>query len=171
MKRNGPQGPNDWIHKSFELGMLIKAADGLLEILGGILLLYLNPARMSDLVAFLTRRELSEDPKDLVANALLGFSRTFSISTQVFGVFYLVSHGVVKLVLILLLWRKKLWAYPLTIVSLLLFIAYQVYRYTLSPSAGMLLLTVFDVVMIVLTSIEYRRMKSRVAHSHRSSPR
>ena len=144
----------DVVHISFELGLIIKGIDGLLEIFGGFLLLYLNPNRMGRLVTLLTQHELSEDPKDLVANALIRFSHSFSISTQAFGVFYLISHGVIKSVLILLLWRKKLWAYPLTIASLVLFIAYQIYRYSVHASMLLLLLTVFDIVMIILTFIE-----------------
>lgn len=151
----------DVVHISFELGLIIKGIDGLLEIFGGFLLLYLNPNRMGRLVTLLTQHELSEDPKDLVANALIRFSHSFSISTQAFGVFYLISHGVIKSVLILLLWRKKLWAYPLTIASLVMFIAYQIYRYSVHASMLLLLLTVFDIVMIILTFIEYKRIKER----------
>lgn len=149
----------DIVHISFEIGLIIKGIDGLLEILGGFLLLYLNPNRMGRLVVLLTKHELLEDPKDLIANVLIRFSHSFSISTQAFGVFYLISHGVIKCVLIILLWRKKLWAYPLTIVSLLLFIAYQIYRYTVHASVSLVLLTIFDIIMIILTVIEYRRIK------------
>lgn len=150
------------IHVGFELGILIKGIDSLLEILGGFLLLYFNPARLSSFIIFVTRGELSEDPKDLIANALIRFSHSFSISTQTFAVVYLISHGVIKGLLVFLLWRKKLWAYPLTIVALVLFIGYQIYRFTFRPSASLVLLTIFDAVMIVLTFLEYRRMKSVV---------
>lgn len=158
-----------WVHAGFEAGLLIKAADGILEILGGAALLYLSPNRLSRLTSLLTRRELSEDPRDRVANMLLQFSQSFSISAQYFGVLYLVSHGVIKLALILLLWRRKLWAYPLTIVSLILFIAYQMYRYTFSHSLSMLLLTAFDLVMIALTYAEYRRMKGGMGQGRKDA--
>lgn len=155
------QQNKDLVHISFEFGLIIKGIDGILEIIGGFLLLYLNPNRMSSLIISLTRHELSEDAKDLVANALIRFSHSFSISTQVFVIFYLASHGLIKCVLVLLLWRKKLWAYPLTIVSLLLFIAYQVYRYSVHASVSLLLLTVFDIIMIILTFAEFRRIKNQ----------
>ena len=151
----------DIVHVSFEIGLLIKGIDGILEIAGGFLLLYLNPNRMVRLIAVLTQHELSEDPKDLVANALIQFSRSFSISAQAFGVFYLISHGAIKCALIALLWRKKLWAYPLTIASLILFIAYQIYRCTVHASVSLLLLTVFDILMILLTFLEFKRMKKQ----------
>ncbi|SBW02812.1 hypothetical protein KL86CLO1_11699 [uncultured Eubacteriales bacterium] len=46
------------------------------------------------------------------------------------------------------------------IVSLILFIAYQIYRYTLTYSVFLILLSIFDAVMIALTYLEYRRIKS-----------
>jgi uncharacterized membrane protein len=150
----------DVVHVSFEILLILKGIHGLTEIIGGILLLFLTPDRLSLLMRFLTKHELSEDPRDMVANFLLNLSSTFSISAQHFAVFYLMSHGIIKCILILLLWRRKLWVYPLTIVSLILFIAYQIYRYTLTQSVFLIILTAFDAVMIILTFLEYKRIKS-----------
>lgn len=151
---------NDIVHVSFEIGLFLKGIYGLLEILGGVLLLFLNPHRLNLLTHFLTKHELSEDPRDIVATYLISLSSSFSISTQHFAVFYLISHGVIKCFLIFLLWRRKLFAYPLTIISLLLFIAYQIYRYTLTRSVFLIFLTLFDIIMIVLTFLEYKRINS-----------
>lgn len=150
------------IHKSFEVGILLKGIDGILEMLGGILLKFFNPERLNKLTILLTQHELSEDPKDIVANFMLRLSSNFSISTQSFGVFYLLSHGIIKILLVILLWRKKVWAYPLTIVSFILFIIYQVYRYIISKSIFLIALTFFDIIMIFLTYAEYIRMKSSI---------
>ncbi|MCG1025398.1 DUF2127 domain-containing protein [Dehalobacter sp.] len=133
--------------------------DGLLEIIGGILLRFLDPSRLNKLITLLTYHELSEDPNDKIANMLVSLGHNFSISTQSFGVFYLMTHGIIKCLLILLLWRRKLWAYPLSIVSLILFIAYQIYRYTISQSTFLIVLTLFDIVLIYLTYNEYRRIR------------
>lgn len=151
----------DLFHISFEIGLLLKGINGLLEIIGGILLLFLNPDRLNKLIILLTQNELSKDPKDMIANALIALSHSFSISTQQFGIFYLMSHGIIKCILVFLLWRRKMWAYPLTILALVLFIAYQVYRYIISPSGFLILLSIFDIIMIVLTVIEYRKIRIR----------
>lgn len=152
--------PKDIVHISFEIGLLLKGIHGLTEIVGGALMFFLTPNRLSTLTQFLTKHELSEDPRDMVANFLLNLSSSFSISTQHFAEFYLMSHGIIKCILILLLWRRKLWAYPLTIVSLILFIAYQIYRYTLTQSVFLILLTIFDAIMIALTYLEYKNLKA-----------
>jgi len=150
----------DVFHMGFEIGILIKGIDGLLEIVGGLLLFFLNPDRLNSLIILLTQNELSHDPNDMVSNTLISLGHNFSISTQQFGIFYLISHGFIKCILVFLLWKRKLWAYPLTILTLVLFIAYQVYRFIISPSAFMIALSVFDAIMIVLTLIEYNKIKN-----------
>ncbi len=147
------------IHVSFEIGLIIKGIDGLLEIIGGFLLLFLNPERLSKVLLILTQHELSEDPKDIFFNSLIKLSQGFSVQTQYFGVFYLLSHGVIKAFLIFLLWRRKLWAYPVSIAFLIIFVAYQTYRFSMSFSMTMVILTVFDLIMIILTIFEYKRIK------------
>ena len=149
----------DILHKSFEVGILLKGVDGILEILGGFLLMFLNPDRLNKLIVLFTQHELSQDPRDFIANYLIKFGTGFSISAQHFGSFYLFSHGIIKLVLVYLLWKRKIWSYPLAIIFLLLFIFYQIYRYTFTHSIWMIFLTIFDIIMIVLTIIEYNRIK------------
>jgi len=151
---------NNIIHKSFEIGILIKGIDGFFEIIGGILLVFLNPARLNKLTIILTQHELSENPQDMIVSFMIKLSSNFSVSTQYFGVFYLITHGIVKFILVILLWKKKIWAYPLTIVSLILFIIYQIYRSTIDHSIGLIMLTIFDIIMILLTFIEYKRVKN-----------
>jgi uncharacterized membrane protein len=73
---------------------------------------------------------------------------------------YLLSHGAVKLVLVVALLRNKLWAYPLMIVTLAVFVCHQIYRFALSHSVLMILLTLFDVVVIFLTWLEYGQQRS-----------
>ncbi len=146
-------------HLSFELALLVKAFDAFVEILCGVLLIFLNPSAANQFIVQLTREELSEDPNDIIANALIHFGQSFSISAQHFGIFYLLSHGILKIILVYLLWRKKLWAYPAAIVLLFVFVVYQVYKIALTASLMMMLLTLLDVVVIALTFIEYRNQK------------
>jgi len=152
---------NQWniFHLSFEIALILKAINGVLEVIGGVLFLFLDPASLNRIVVILTQGELSEDPNDLIANTLLHMAQGFSISTQHFGVFYLISHGIIKLIIIMLLWKKKLWAYPLGVIVLVLFILYQLYRYFISPSFFLIFLTVLDLILIMLTIIEYKRQK------------
>jgi hypothetical protein len=67
---------------------------------------------------------------------------------------------IVKGVLVVALLRNKLWAYPWMIAVLLLFIGYQAYRIALTPSAGLIALTVFDITIVALTVREYQRQRT-----------
>jgi uncharacterized membrane protein len=60
---------------------------------------------------------------------------------------------------------NRLWAYPWMIAVLLLFIAYQLYRIVLDPTAGLIGLTVFDGVIVALTWREYREQRG---HHHKT---
>src|SRR5258707_4894886 len=57
--------------------------------------------------------------------------------------------------------RQTRWAYPLMIVTLAVFVCYQIYRFALSHSVLMILLTLYDVVVIFLTWLEYGQQRSR----------
>jgi uncharacterized membrane protein len=148
------------LHGAFEIGIVLKGIDGLFEVLGGVLLYAINPAQINRVLFFLMRHELSEDPRDIVANFLIKAAGRLSVGTELFGSLYLFSHGIVKVVIVISLRRNRLWSYPAAIVFFLAFIAYQLYRYTYSHSFWLLALSVFDAVIITLTLAEYRHMKT-----------
>jgi len=146
-------------HETFEIGILIKFLNGLLETLGGFLLLFISAASINRIVIFLTQEELSEDPKDIIANYLIKASESISVNTQLFGSLYLILHGIVKIILVIAVWKRKLWAYPIMIVFLIVFIIYQIYRISYDYSLGLLLLTVLDGIIVFLTAWEYKSIR------------
>jgi uncharacterized membrane protein len=147
---------------TFKVGLVLKGLDGILELAGGILLLFLSPQAIQHLVRALTAHELSEDPHDLIARYLLHTTAHLSHGTTVFGAIYLLSHGIAKIVLVALVLKDKLWAYPWLIGLLLAFIGYQLYRITaVHFSIGLTLLTVFDAFLVWLTWREYRSKRAQ----------
>jgi uncharacterized membrane protein len=154
MRRFRPKGLLD---QTFEVGIILKGLDGVLEVIGGLLLLVVSPATISRVVANLTQHELSEDPHDFLATHLLKTAHGLTGSAVLFGAVYLLSHGVVKIVLVVALLKNELWAYPWMLVFLGVFIVYQVYRLSVRPSIGLTALTVFDALIAWLTYREYRK--------------
>lgn len=150
----------DLLDQAFVVGIALKGLDGVLEVVGGLLLLLVSPATISSLTRALTQHELSEDPHDFLATHLLNAAGGLTGSTVRFGAAYLLSHGVVKIVLVAALLRNRLWAYPWMIAFLLVFIGYQLYRITFSPSIGLIGLTVFDAVVTWLTWREYQKQRA-----------
>lgn len=147
------------IHRIFQLSVLAKGAHALLECAGGVALWLIATDTISNLVNRLTQEELVEDPNDFLATHLLTWAQGFSVETRHFYAFYLVSHGVVKLFLVAGLLRNRLWAYPASLVVLGLFIVYQLYRFSYTHGWGLIVLTVFDVVVMWLIWHEYRLVR------------
>jgi uncharacterized membrane protein len=145
-------------HAAFQIGIFFKGLDGAAEIVGALLLYLVPPRALSHALAMATQHELSEDPRDFIAGHLLRLSERFSAKTQLFAAAYLLIHGVAKVALVWALYRRRLWAYPAAIAVFAAFGAYQMYRYFVSPSFAMMALTVLDVVVIVLTWMEYGRL-------------
>lgn len=147
------------IHQIFEISVLLKGAHALIECVGGVALAVVSTGYIRHLVNSITQDELVEDPQDFLASHFLAFAQHLTVSTQDFYAFYLLSHGVVKLALVIGLLRNKLWAYPASLVTLGLFILYQLYRYSYTHGIGLIVLTVFDVFVMWLIWHEYQLVR------------
>jgi uncharacterized membrane protein len=150
----------DLLDRTFEIGIVLKGLDGALEVVGGLLLLVVTPATIDRLVVALTQHELTQDSHDFLATHALHYANGLTGSTVVLSALYLLSHGVVKIVLVFALLKTQLWAYPWMIAFLGVFILYQIYRMTFAPSVGLAGLTVFDAFIAWLTYLEYQRHKT-----------
>ncbi|MGH8335334.1 MAG: DUF2127 domain-containing protein [Gammaproteobacteria bacterium] len=147
------------LRRFFDLGVIIKGIDGALEVAGGVLLILVTPRTLNTTVLFLTAHELSEDPADLVANLMRRGAGHLSTKATLFASAYLLGHGLTKLLLAVGLLRGKQWAYPAALWFLGAFVLYQSYRIVLTHSPGLVLLTVFDGIVMVLTWHEYQFRK------------
>jgi len=157
--------PGDPLDRIFEIGIILKGLDGVLEAIGGLLLLVVTPATINRLTVALTQHELSQDPNDFIANHLLRYAHGLTGSAVTFAAVYLLLHGLIKIVLVAALLRNKVWAYPWMIAFLLIFIGYQLYRIVLEPTFGLSALTIFDAFIVWLTWREWRKQTTdRASH-------
>jgi uncharacterized membrane protein len=153
------------VHVLFDISVISKGIDGVLEVVGGGVLLFISPMEVDAIVRVLTQHELSEDPHDLVATYLLNSTQHLSGGAQAFAATYLLWHGVVKVALVTALLLKQRRAYPAAMLAFLLFLAYQLYRYSHTHSPELLVLSVADVLVIALTWLEYQRLRRSGAFS------
>lgn len=151
--------PRDWWDRFFGAGVFLKGLDGLAELIGGLLLLLVDPALIHRIAVGLAQPELPPEPKDFVAVHLLHAADTLTGSTAYYAAFYLLAHGAIKVVLAVAVFRNKLWAYPWMIAVLLAFIAYQLYQFAVAATAGLAVLTIFDALVVILTWHEYGRQR------------
>ena len=133
------------LHRFFELAIFVKGIDGVLETVGGLVLLFVPLHRLDSLVRWLLAHELSSEPHDWIAKATAHLLDSLSLDTKLFASVYLIGHGLVKIFLVYALWREKLWAFPIALWFIALFVVYQLYRYTHTHSIALLIFALVDV--------------------------
>lgn len=150
------------IHELFEVSITLKGLHAFVEIAGGIALFFVSTGAIARAVAWLFRDELNEDPHDVIAHYALRAANHLSFHGMQFGGFYLVSHGLVNLAMVVGLLRNKLWAYPVSLMIISLFMVYQLYRFTLTHAVSLIVLTLFDAIVLWLIGHEYAGRKTCV---------
>ena len=139
------------LHLVFAVSLWVKAFFALIEIIGGIAAWMVSREFLLQLVISLTREELAEDPRDIIANYLRHTARNLSIGAKTFAAIYLLTHGLIKLWLVTGLLLERFLYYPATIAVFMTFVIYQLYRFTLCHSALLLAITALDILIITLT--------------------
>jgi uncharacterized membrane protein len=94
----------------------------------------------------------------------------FTTDSQTFAAWYLFSHGVIKLVLVVAVLTNQVWAYPAFIVAMIGFILYQVYRMTFDVTFIMVAITVLDLIVLFLAWHEYSLLRRQRQHSSDADP-
>ncbi|MBU6247729.1 MAG: hypothetical protein KGN77_08220 [Xanthomonadaceae bacterium] len=56
------------LHRVFQVGIVVKGLDGILEVLGDAMLFMATQPQIARFVGLLTKEELVEDPKDFLAS-------------------------------------------------------------------------------------------------------
>ena len=137
------------IHQIFVASVIAKGVHALAEIAGGLALAFVSSDRIA--------RLLSE------VGSGAWVAHYFPVSERDFYAFYLLSHGLIKIVLVAGLLRQKLWAYPASFAVFGAFIAYQLYRYSFTHDFALIALSVFDLFVIALAVHEYRLLRKHLA--------
>lgn len=141
----------------FLVGVVLKGLDGLVELVGGVIMLFVSPTRLIDTATALTAGELAEDPHDLIANLIVHGVSRLDVGAVRFVAAYLLLHGIVKLAIVVALLIGSRRVYPWAMAALGAFVLFQLYELVTRPSVGVVVLTIFDAVIIWLTWREWRR--------------
>ena len=146
------------LHQVFTVWVAIKALGGFLQLALAALLLSLDLNTL--------RLTLGRESQWVRLHGLryldLSTSQELSAGTQHYAALYLLVHGVSKLVLAVCLLRGQHWAYPASIIALVGFVAFQGFQLSLAYSLGLLLLTLYDMILIWLIWMEYQYVKTNL---------
>lgn len=144
------------LHKLFEASLALKGLFAAMKSLVGLGLLMTANTAIQRFAGWLTRQELIEDPQDWLSSKVMALAARFNADSQHFYAIYLLSHGLIKLIIVILLARRIAFAYPLGIAVFSAFVLYQMHRWVLTHSPMMLILSAFDLLVIWLTWREWR---------------
>ena len=129
-----------------------------MELVVGLLLVFVSPHAINRVIFFLVQGELREDPTDIFANLLVHTTRS-ALESKVPASVFLIVHGVVKLGLVGGLATNRLWAYPAAIFVFAGLTAFQLYQLTQQYSLFLAIVTVVDVIVVLLVIVEFRYMR------------
>ena len=148
-------------HRLFEVGVALKALNSAWETLAGVFLLTRLHSWLSYIIIFFGRSQLLGGRDDFLFKLLSDQIRHLDVvSVRTFVGIYLLFHGLMNAFLAYNLYRNRLWAYPVMIVFISLFMLYQVYRLFHTHSVVLFGVTLFDFVFIFLTWHEYQTQKN-----------
>lgn len=152
--------PKTLLDKTYEIGILIKGFDGVVELIGGVLVLVLSPGAILNITNFFAQEFLEKNPHNFIGNHIEKAGHHLASGQTTFAALFLLTHGLVKVVLVTCLLLNKLWAYPYALVALGLFLVYQLYLLVTRPTFGMAFLTVLDAVIIYLVYREWQKVRA-----------
>ena len=147
------------LHDSFLVSVVLKLALGIGQLIAAAAVFATSPGQLVTIVAHLTAGELQDDPSSPVAHWLLSAAHSFSIDTQSFYAIYFLGHGCLNAVIAAALLARQQWSYPVSMWVLGGFVVYQLYRFAHVGSAMMLVLSAFDLLIILLVWQEYKTLK------------
>ena len=144
------------LHRFYLIGIWFKGLNGIVEIAGGVLLLVVTKAALTQWFAKFAQQEISAGPIDWIATHLRLAAQHLSGDTKLFDSLYLICHGLLKVGLVWGgLWRRKLWAFPTALIVLGIFIVWQCYYLTRCFSYTLVCFSLIDLMVFLLISREY----------------
>jgi len=147
---------NRWTEILFHLGMWWRIIYGFLRIIIAVLLLQHVGTPVSDIFLKLMSHELIQDPNDRVIQMVnhLPYLVTYYLA------FYFMFWGVMDIFMSILLLRHQLWAFPVAIYMIVVFIVYELFRFFHTHSLMLLAVIGMDVFIIWIIKREYKKLKS-----------
>src|SRR5438552_2750877 len=89
------------IYKVFAISVVVKSIQGFLEMGLGLLIYFISANSILAFVSRLSQDEFIDGPRDFINHHLAAGAAHLSTNGKYFVAFYLISHGIIKLFLIL----------------------------------------------------------------------
>ncbi len=147
------------IYIAYNVSLLLKFIQASLEVVSALFLYFVSTNRIINFLVTITHSELIEEPNNFIANFLVNNANHITSTGKLFIVYYLLSHGIIKVAIITGLYLRKAWAYPASLVGLGGLIIYQIYHIFKGHSILLIVLTVMDIIILWLIWREHQIKK------------
>ena len=148
------------IYDGFLISVLLKGAISLAEVIVGVVIFFIPPASIVAVAIFF----LNYIPSGALQSTLMLEVAKYTTGAVMFVALYLLSRGLIKVVLIWALLANKLWAYPFSLIVLALFVVYQLYQISTEHSLIIIGITLFDLVVMFFIYREWRIVTAHQTH-------
>jgi uncharacterized membrane protein len=138
--------------------VILKGLISLAEVLAGIAILLIPPS----LVLLGAQWLIGLTPPSVSAHLVTEVAKYTSATARFLSI-YLLTRGLIKVILIWALLKNKLWAYPASLIVLAGFVAYQLYQIFMTHSFLVVGVTIFDLIVMYFIWREYRIVQARRA--------
>jgi len=153
-----------FIDRWFTISVVLKGIISAFEVVVGVLVFLIPPQAVVGFLIDMSQDALADDPDSFFATHSLHVLQHLPPIAQGFIALYLISRGLIKLVLIIALLKNKLWAYPAALIVLGLFVLYQIYEIVKLHSLPIGLLSIFDLTVMWFIWREYTMVKADPRH-------
>lgn len=143
----------------FDISVLIKGIISFCEVVAGVVVFFIPVSTVTDYIIRVAEGDMAEISGDVISDIVVHAAQQLSLAGGTFIALYLLSRGLIKLALVVALLKNQLWAYPVSLGVLLLFVLYQLYQIGLDHSIFLVLLTTFDLVVMYFIWREYQVLR------------
>ncbi len=144
----------------FRVGMGWRILYGFLRLILGFILLRLIGTPLSDIFYKVMSHELIEDPTDFLIQTVSPLLQHLSFTVTYFIAAYLIFWGIIDILLSINLLKHKMWAFPISIYLIGIFVLYEIYRFSYTRSFVLACVIIMDLILIWLIRREYHKLSS-----------
>ena len=142
------------------IGVSVKGVDGIVEFLLGLALLFVPSLPHAALEAAASKASSGAIPfGQFISTYLENLDGTLAQWGTWLVIAYLIAHGAIKVLLVVCLLLRLHRVYPVAVVVLGTFLAYELYLFCVKPGVTLSLFVVLDAVIIYLVIREYQQLK------------
>ncbi len=151
------------VYEFFRFGVVLKGLISIAEVVAGILILVIPHTYIVHFVQVVADITRSQERYGFLLSHITKELEAFTTGAVVFLALYLLSRGLIKAGIIWGLLANKLWAYPVSLIVLGLFLIYQLYQIATTHSILVVGITLFDIFVMYFIWREYKIVTSHGA--------